>query len=52
MKRVLIIGAGGFIGSHLVANQLHQGREVTAVDLHTKRLQPLANIGFQEVTQL
>jgi dihydroflavonol-4-reductase len=42
MQRVLITGAGGFIGSHLVADQLRRGREVTAVDLHTERLQPFA----------
>ena len=42
MTRVIITGAGGFIGSHLVADQLRRGREVTAVDLHTDRLQPLA----------
>lgn len=32
--RVLITGAGGFIGSHLVDSQLEQGNEVRAVDLH------------------
>jgi dihydroflavonol-4-reductase len=40
--RVLITGAGGFIGSHLVADQLARGREVTAVDLNVASLQPLA----------
>jgi dihydroflavonol-4-reductase len=40
--RVLITGAGGFIGSHLVADQLKRGREVTAVDLKVASLQPLA----------
>jgi nucleoside-diphosphate-sugar epimerase len=32
--RVLITGAGGFIGSHLVDSQLEQGQSVRAVDLH------------------
>ena len=32
--RVLITGAGGFIGSHLVDSQLEQGHQVRAVDLH------------------
>jgi nucleoside-diphosphate-sugar epimerase len=32
--RVLITGAGGFIGSHLVDSQLEQGHYVRAVDLH------------------
>jgi nucleoside-diphosphate-sugar epimerase len=41
--RVLITGAGGFIGSHLVEQQLRLGREVTAVDLHVEQLQPLAS---------
>lgn len=36
--RVLITGAGGFIGSHLVDDQLARGREVTAVDIHVERL--------------
>ena len=31
---VLITGAGGFIGSHLVDSQLEQGQSVRAVDLH------------------
>jgi nucleoside-diphosphate-sugar epimerase len=31
---VLITGAGGFIGSHLVDSQLEQGHHVRAVDLH------------------
>ena len=35
---VLITGAGGFIGSHLVDSQLKQGNEVRAVDLHLERL--------------
>ncbi len=38
--RVLITGAGGFIGSHLVADQLKRGREVTAIDLKVDALQP------------
>jgi nucleoside-diphosphate-sugar epimerase len=32
--RVLITGAGGFIGSHLVDSQLKHGYDVRAVDLH------------------
>lgn len=35
---VLVTGAGGFIGSHLVDSQLFQGHRVTAFDLHTERL--------------
>lgn len=37
--KVLITGAGGFIGSHLVDSQLGQGHEVRAVDLHLDLLQ-------------
>ena len=36
---VLITGAGGFIGSHLVDSQLEQGHEVRAVDLYLDLLQ-------------
>ena len=32
--RVLVTGAGGFIGSHLVDSQLEHGHHVRAVDLH------------------
>lgn len=36
--KVLITGAGGFIGSHLVDSQLKKGNDVRAVDLHFERL--------------
>ena len=38
IERVLVTGAGGFIGSHLVDDQLAKGRQVTAFDLHLDRL--------------
>lgn len=41
MTRVLITGAGGFIGRHLVADQLGRGNEVVALDLHTEALADL-----------
>jgi nucleoside-diphosphate-sugar epimerase len=37
--KVLITGAGGFIGSHLVDSQLAQGHDVRALDLHLDLLQ-------------
>lgn len=40
--RVLITGAGGFIGSHLVDSQLEQGHHVRAVDLHLDLLRQQA----------
>ena len=36
--RVLITGAGGFIGSHLVEDQLSRGRDVTAIDINVQAL--------------
>jgi nucleoside-diphosphate-sugar epimerase len=39
---VLITGAGGFIGSHLVDSQLAQGHQVRALDLHVERLAHVA----------
>jgi len=41
IERVLVTGAGGFIGSNLVDDQLAKGRRVTALDLHLDRLQHL-----------
>lgn len=38
--RILITGAGGFIGSHLVEDQLRRGHEVTALDIHSDVLKP------------
>lgn len=37
--RVLVTGAGGFIGSHLVDDQLARGREVIALDVDLGRLE-------------
>jgi dihydroflavonol-4-reductase len=37
--KVLITGAGGFIGSHLVDSQLEHGHDVRAVDIHLELLQ-------------
>jgi nucleoside-diphosphate-sugar epimerase len=39
--RVLITGAGGFIGRHLVEDQLARGREVTALDINSGYLSKL-----------
>jgi nucleoside-diphosphate-sugar epimerase len=40
--KVLITGAGGFIGSHLVDSQLDKGNVVRAVDLDVQTLQRVA----------
>jgi nucleoside-diphosphate-sugar epimerase len=37
-ERVMVTGAGGFIGSHLVDDQLGKGRIVTAIDVNLDRL--------------
>jgi nucleoside-diphosphate-sugar epimerase len=42
-RTVLITGAGGFIGSHVVEKQLSLGREVRAVDLHLDRLNHISD---------
>ncbi|HSH75775.1 MAG TPA: NAD-dependent epimerase/dehydratase family protein [Longimicrobiales bacterium] len=41
-RRVLVTGAGGFIGRHLVAEQLELGREVVALDLQLDAVADLA----------
>lgn len=40
-ERVLVTGAGGFIGSNLVDDQLNRGRTVTALDVNLDRLAQL-----------
>lgn len=42
-ETVLITGAGGFIGSNLVDDQLARGRQVVALDVNLDRLKHLAN---------
>lgn len=49
--RVLITGAGGFIGRHLVADQLSRGRQVTALDLKEETLQPFAGNSNIQILQ-
>ncbi|HKY60815.1 MAG TPA: NAD-dependent epimerase/dehydratase family protein [Gemmatimonadota bacterium] len=44
-SRVLVTGAGGFIGSHLAADQSHRGREVVALDLDLGRVAHLERAG-------
>jgi nucleoside-diphosphate-sugar epimerase len=41
--RILVTGAGGFIGTHLVSDQLKRGRYVTAVDLNLGTLTSLTD---------
>ena len=42
-KSVLVTGAGGFIGSHLVEDQLARGRSVVATDIDLSQLSHLAS---------
>ena len=49
ISRVLVTGAGGFIGSNLVDDQLARGRKVTALDVNLDRLGHLAGNGNCEM---
>ena len=49
--KVLITGAGGFIGSHLVDSQLEKGYEVRGVDLHLDLLAHHLNNPHLETVQ-
>ena len=35
-KKVLIVGAGGFIGGHLVKRLIENGNSITACDIKSK----------------
>lgn len=40
-KRVLVLGAGGFIGGHLVKRLMDDGHEVTSVDIKEPEFRPI-----------
>jgi nucleoside-diphosphate-sugar epimerase len=46
-RRVLITGAAGFIGSHLVRHQLSLGRVVRALDITGSKLEGLCGTGVE-----
>ena len=49
--KVLITGAAGFIGSHLVEDQLEKGREVNALDINISGLAHLERHNNLEIIQ-
>lgn len=49
--KVLITGAGGFIGRHLVADQLEKGRRVTVVDIDLRALGNFAGHGQLDLAE-
>jgi nucleoside-diphosphate-sugar epimerase len=48
---VLVTGAGGFIGSHLAADQAQRGNSVVALDLHLDRVRHLERRGAFELLE-
>jgi nucleoside-diphosphate-sugar epimerase len=48
-RRVLVTGAGGFIGRHLVADQLARGRRVVALDHHLDALARLDDDALRRI---
>ena len=55
MKNVLVLGAGGFIGSHLVESLInHDGYHITAVDITSEKIEtenPGLNFHFLDLTK-
>jgi dihydroflavonol-4-reductase len=51
-RKVLVTGAGGFIGSHLVRDQLARGHAVIATDLDLQRLESLGLDGALDARRL
>lgn len=49
MRRVMVTGAGGFIGRHLVARELENGSHVVAVDVHLDGLSSAGTRGSLDV---
>ncbi|MDL2289277.1 NAD(P)-dependent oxidoreductase [Clostridia bacterium OttesenSCG-928-F22] len=42
-KNILVTGAGGYIGRHVVASLLEAGADVTALDINTRQIDDRAN---------
>ncbi|MCI6583985.1 MAG: NAD(P)-dependent oxidoreductase [Mobiluncus porci] len=43
-KKILVTGAGGYIGRHVVEQLLTRGHEVSVVDFHTEGIDPRAKV--------
>lgn len=46
MKKILITGCGGFVGSHLAEAELKQGNLVTGIDLNSEKISHINNPNF------